>query len=334
MALKAYLQDGRVLCSSCSSPLGPGDSTCSECKETLEGDFKAIVCPSCDILLSNETSKCYNCGLKFKAISRKPESPEDEAFLWRLLKWSEEDSVKDEAAVIKPTIETEKIERFEKEEAKAEKEESIQGLVEAFKIIIGAWRKRWESDQPMSSENMKSLVNEEISTLDQLEKMVEKVEGLFNELLEKHKAEMHEKEGIFTTKPEQPSAELENIKKDLEIQLESMKSLKRELEEKEAMIKDLQDKQYQLQQENREMVDLKERLGQQDKDSSELAELRERQVQLEKENSELKEIHDEIKDVLKIVDDLLGKLTEEEIERFAKSEDFKRYEALLNKFSI
>jgi len=272
--------------------------------------------------------------LKFKAISRKPESPEDEAFLWRLLKWSEEDSVKDEAPLIKPTIETEKIERFEKEEAKAEKEESIQGLVEAFKIIIGAWRKRWEDDEPMTSESMKSLVNEEISTLDQLEKMVEKVEGLFNELLEKHKAEMREKEGIFTTKAEQPSAELENIKKDLETQLESMKSLKRELEEKEAMIKELQDKQYQLQQENRELVDLKERSVQQDKDSRELAELRERQEKLEKENSELKEIHDEIKDVLKIVDDLLGKLTEEEIERFAKSEDFKRYEALLNKFSI
>jgi hypothetical protein len=48
----------------------------------------------------------------------------------------------------------------------------------------------------------------------------------------------------------------------------------------------------------------------------------------------LKKFHDEVKVILMVIDDLLGKLPEEEIEGFAKSEEYKRYEAILNKLSI
>jgi hypothetical protein len=285
MAKKALLKDGNVLCSLCSYPVESDAKACSNCNEPLDGDFEAITCPDCMIILANGTHKCYNCGLKFKVVSRTKAKPEDsrekEEFLGRLLSWTEDDGKRDIAPgvqqPIRPTIEKEEIERFQEQEAKAESEESIEGLAEAFKAIIDERKERWSTVKFQSLESFKRLRREERESLDQLEILADKIETVMRKVFEKG----------------QPSNSKGDSGGDLELQRQLIEKLETELNAN-----------------------------------------RERMEKIEKEHAELKGLQDEIKDVMKVIDDLLGKLPEDEIESFAKSKDYEQYEKILKKLSL
>jgi hypothetical protein len=55
---------------------------------------------------------------------------------------------------------------------------------------------------------------------------------------------------------------------------------------------------------------------------------------LEGEIGDMRGAEAHVREVLKEVDDLLGKLPEEEIRRFARSEAFKRYEKLMERLDL
>jgi hypothetical protein len=287
MAKKALLKDGKVLCSLCSNPVESDADACEHCSEPLEGDFDAIICPDCEIILANGTHKCYNCGLKFKVVSRRATKLDDsqeqerEEFLGRLLNWTEDDGKRDRNPAAKkpmmPTIEKEKIERFQEQEAKVEREESTEGLAEDFKTIIGERKKRWDTAKFEGLNSFKKLRTEEKESLEQLEVLADKIEGVLKDALEKN----------------QNSNTNDDSGGDLEIQRQLIENLETELKES----KDKIDKML-------------------------------------KDGAELKELLGDIKRVLTVIDDLLGKLPEDEIERFAKSKDYEKYERILKKLSL
>ena len=55
---------------------------------------------------------------------------------------------------------------------------------------------------------------------------------------------------------------------------------------------------------------------------------------LDREMTDLRGAEAEVRDVLRVLDELLGKLSDEEIERFARSDAFRRYERLLERVGV
>ena len=55
---------------------------------------------------------------------------------------------------------------------------------------------------------------------------------------------------------------------------------------------------------------------------------------IENEKKKVDLVNKDVKKILSVMDDLLGKLSEEEIEKFAKSKDFGLYQKILTKFDI
>ena len=309
MAKKALLKDGRALCSACARPVKPDEKACSHCKEALEGDFEALLCPDCKILLANGTSKCYNCGLKFKTMVKKREpverAKEDEAFLWRLLNWSEEEIRKGGSGptkVMVPVIENGEIERYQKEEAKAEKIESAQALVDAFNTIISARRAQFKSGLKNDGGNVEVFRKEALEFLMVLEDLTAKVELLFNDLMEKHHLDILEREAEFRLNLEKSKKTIEDFERDIRVQQEHVQTLKAQLQESGIKIKKLE-----MDAENG------------GKGPGPAAD---------------KEFVEQLKKIFKVIDDLLGKLPDKEVEEFAKSPDFKVYEKVLEKLSI
>jgi chromosome segregation ATPase len=435
MAQKATLQDGRVLCSKCSSPIKVDDTICSRCEEPLEGTIEAFPCPICNILLSRGIHKCHKCGLNFKPIYKKEGESHEEAFLGRLLRWEEFDNIKDTNVIIRPTIQKEEIERFEKKEAQAEKEESIQGLAESIKAVIAERRMRWTSADLVSLEDFSSLRNEERVSLEKLDDLAGKFDTLFKEICEKHKSEITERDEKIKAAEEAPKneesdkikaqlvvleKEKEDLSKSVEMYREKVDILEKKLDMKEKDLQETKDKKLRLEELNneesdkikiriveleeekesmsnsvemyREKVDiLEEKLGRKEKDLQEtrdekrqleelkneesdkikarladmekekeeltnsvemyrekveildeklsmkekdLQETTDKKLRLEALNDELTELHKKVKDILAMIDELLGKLPDDEIKRFAQSEDYKRYAEVLDKYSI
>jgi len=66
----------------------------------------------------------------------------------------------------------------------------------------------------------------------------------------------------------------------------------------------------------------------------EIEKILEEKAGLEREREELKKLDEETRKVLKIMDDLLEKLPDKEIRKFAESEDFKLYEKVLSKYNL
>ncbi len=75
---------------------------------------------------------------------------------------------------------------------------------------------------------------------------------------------------------------------------------------------------------NRKMAELEE----------EIKKTAEEREKLKAANKEVSKVRNDVKKILKILDDLLEKLPEQEIKRFADSEDFKLYEKVLDNFEM
>ena len=88
MAKRGHTQDGKVVCSDCSSVIDKTATKCEHCAAPLTEDFECLICPYCGSVLNSGVGHCTNCGLRFKpeekAVVR---SKEDEEFLSRLLEW-------------------------------------------------------------------------------------------------------------------------------------------------------------------------------------------------------------------------------------------------------
>ena len=55
---------------------------------------------------------------------------------------------------------------------------------------------------------------------------------------------------------------------------------------------------------------------------------------IEKEKKKIDLVNRDVKEVLRVMDNLLEKLPEEEIEKFAKSKEFHKYERVLTRFDV
>lgn len=88
MAKRGHTQDGKVVCSDCSSVIEKTASKCEHCAAPLTEDFDCLICPYCGSVLNTGVSHCTNCGLRFKPEEKTVvRSKEDEEFLSRLLEW-------------------------------------------------------------------------------------------------------------------------------------------------------------------------------------------------------------------------------------------------------
>ena len=321
MALKATFQDGRVLCSTCSSPINPDENVCGGCGETLQGDFEAFICPSCNLVVPSASDQCYNCGLRLKSGGENNGSLNNKGFLKRLLTWNEKSKVV-RKKVVTPTIQKAEIERHVKEEAKAEKEESIKGLVDTFKAVINTRKRKLRGIHYMSTEELRRTKEEERRSLRQFGDLVEKVEGLFKDVWDKHNIELHDKD----EKAKKAAEEMTNEKEEeLKVQLEEL------MKEKETFKNGLE---KQMERMNSLSNELEEKGNEIEEKENEIEDITVKKEHLEEANDKLTDLHGEIKDMLKVLDDLLGRLSENEIELFARSEDYRRYEMLLKKFAI
>ena len=109
MAKRGRTKEGNVICSECGSIIQEDAATCEHCAEPLDGDFDAMACPYCGLVLAASETHCSTCGLRFKTeTSSVIQSQEDEEFLSRLLDWGRKLETKEKATVEEDEHETEK----------------------------------------------------------------------------------------------------------------------------------------------------------------------------------------------------------------------------------
>jgi DNA repair exonuclease SbcCD ATPase subunit len=303
MALRAHVKDGKVVCSSCATPLSAESASCTQCGESLEGDLDAMVCPYCAAVLKRYSNECSQCGLRFRAV-KKPvveKGTEDEEFLKRLLEWgkkmkatdeeTDEDVAEKEQAhtVLKTIIGTreptplqkETLQEIEKtaEEKKAfeVREESILSISEPLEAAL---RARHASIH--EAENELVEISKELDELNSRQdpKAMAKRERL------EHKRELLETEKKEIQRLEDRLNEIDETYKKL------LADHKRELDEKEANLKgrldafkqemERRDDEKRRMEKKEAMLQIKEREA-----SATLERLRERERALEAREAEL-----------------------------------------------
>jgi len=74
MAFKAYLPDGRIVCSSCKSEVKEKDRRCEICLSLLEVEKEGMECPYCGKIVERTSLLCEYCG-KVLREEKKERSP-------------------------------------------------------------------------------------------------------------------------------------------------------------------------------------------------------------------------------------------------------------------
>ncbi|MEM3396115.1 MAG: zinc ribbon domain-containing protein [Thermoplasmata archaeon] len=371
MVFKAYLPDGRIVCSSCKSEVKQKDNRCEVCLSLLEVEKEGIECPYCGKVVDRYATICEYCGKVLRETRTKDSTAVDEEFLLKLLdlgkkveKETPEDIeertkalevIKAVAGVVDETTQhAEKVEKPRDTKLEVEKELEKEQEVEVKSIVIpDELRKQFskilETDIAKLKEKIDtlpqgtlkdalatfietissvaetkiggqiekdkflveivSLLNENIecinSVIDQyldFTKMQTAMEETISKATQTSGGKISKKDWLAAQK--QVQAELFKVKKELDEETE--KRVKKATKKAEEEIEKLK---------------------------SQIAELTTENEKLKKMAVTDEEI-EELRTMLKTLDDLLGELPDNKIEEFAKSEKFKLYEKILDKYKV
>ena len=249
-----------------------------------------------------------------------------------------------------------RIKKLEKDKEDLENiENGIKTIENVFKQLMSAHEKELAEKEAELERRLKEF-RKEMERRQKEKLALKKKEADLNRRekeLEKRVAEIAERELKLAQREEELKEELESLKKDSQT-LHSIAAAEEKVEEsgeafteeeKEKWLEEqrkLQAEIFQLRNEGvpEELPDgdygglekaLKEKIGSLEE---ELVRIQDDRELMKERLDQAEEVEAEIKRILKVLDDLLENLPEEIIEKFAKSEDFKLYEKILDRYGI
>ncbi len=357
MALKVHLPTGDFVCPKCGANVQEKDDKCPKCGIAFEGVKQGKKCPSCNTINDIDAVICMACGHSFGEQKKPKASKSDEEFLQKLLTWSrslaeqEAEDYQEEAEMVVDVFKKVtgiNIEDIGAEEGREGWEKKIKRILRFIDSLVEILEDEKEGLQKKLGSVRKQATKDELrGEIDVLEKEIKGLKRASDDLLDIEKTVrnmLRSKEDEKIEKERELRKEIANIRKG---------SIKRE-EELRAHINQL----------NEEIKGLKEKIGRESGAKTLVEDWLNLEKRLEKELESLNkkdreekigefiyEVENEMKTVLTairvrieeenelrrmlgVLDDLLGALPDEVIEKFAKSEDFKLYERILDRYHV
>src|SRR6266480_3456811 len=349
MAQRALTPGNAAYCSECGAETQPDAQACARCEQPFTGSMQAVFCPICNSINPVEAAECVNCNAKFPEpgtigtsapLSPADGSPEEE-YLRRILQLSRE-----KAKARGAEGGTEPASFLESGGSDGDMEESLWKLAEPFDRMLERRKRRLEQ--------MDALIDRARGRIKGLESSTNPLEIRERDELKRQIEELLlEKEDIL--KLEEGLVNMENTYRNiLRLQREELLRDKgRLLDERHHALSgaevDLERKRWELEQKaSGGRPATKEESTITVRSDSEIGELKSRMVQLEEQmerlmdernklveqQKELLRLRDELKVVMKDVDDLLGDLPPDKIRTFAKSKKFALYEKILERLEL
>src|SRR5437773_405650 len=321
MAQRALTPSNAAYCSECGAETKLDAAQCSRCDQPFEGTIQAVFCPICNSINPAEATECRNCKAKFPEpgsigtaapLAPGGGTPEEE-YLRRILQLSREKAkVRDAEPPSNADLPegSEPASFLESGGREGEMEESLWKLAEPFDRMLVRRKRRLEQMDSLIDrargriKGLEASQNPlEIRERDELKRQIEEL------LLEKEDI-LRLEEGLATM--EKTYRNILRLQQDeLKARETSLRSridaFRRELESREKAFGQLEESMERL-------VEEKNKLVEQQKD--------------------LLALKDELKVVMKDVDELLGDLPADKIEGFAKSKKFALYEKILDSLEL
>ena len=313
MAVKVHLKTGEFICSSCGAEVDKGSEKCPECGEDFEGEIEER-----DIFL----------------LPTGDEDKDETSEVVRIFRMVAGSNVLDGNYI-------EKIKRDIEE---------IDAPSRFLKIlsILGYYAKKYEElntkFEDMLARMKKEKKDEILNDLDVLSDMetqrreildrIREIQNYYGEFLEKYSRILKKKESLLKGRIDEFQKEVERRKIQAKMLVEKEKELlerEHKLREREKTIEtELQEIVEKGKNIEKGEISKEEWMEQQRKIQEKLYQLREEAVK----KSVVSEKEKLTKDVLKILDDLLGKLPDEVIEEFARSKDFELYKKVMEMYGL
>ncbi|MCX8173074.1 MAG: hypothetical protein N3F63_00475 [Thermoplasmata archaeon] len=377
MVFKAYLPDGRIVCSSCKSEVKQKDNRCEVCLSLLEVEKEGMECPYCAKIVDRYATICEYCGKVLRESKPKETAGLDEEFLLKLLdlgkkveKESPEDVeerakalevIKAVAGVVDETAESAKKEektpsKIPEIEKKPEvgKAPAREHEVETKTILVpDELRTRFsrflETDIVQLKEKVDALpegtLKDALATF--IDTIASVAETKLGGKIEKDKL-LEEIASLLTENLECINSVVDQYVNFIKMQNAMEETMAKAAQTQGGKIskKDWLAAQKQVQ---AELFKVKKELDEETekrvkkatkKAEEEIEKLKSQLTELTKENERLRqtgvsaEETEELRLLLKTLDDLLGELPDDKIEEFAKSDKFKLYEKVLDKYKV
>jgi len=381
MAYKAYLPDGRIVCSSCKSEVKETDNRCEICLSLLEVSKEAMECPYCQKIIDRYATICEYCGKVVRVEKPKEKSDVDEEFLLKLLdlgkkveketpedlqertkalevikavagvmteKPAEEKSQQSPADKVEgeANVEGEKMEALTKE---PEIEKRVETLITIPENIREDARELLASQMPELKKKIESIPSTE-PVYEAIRKFLEQISVSLEQklggkiekdlLFENWLSLIKENLACVTTILEQYHS-FYTMQNAVQESLSKTAQSSGKISKKEwlAAQKQVQAELFKVKKELDEETERRIKKATK-KAEEEIEKLRARIDELTAENEKLKasgmaqEEREELRKMLKTLDDLLGDLPDEKISEFAKSEMFKLYEKIMDRYKV
>src|SRR6266568_3849288 len=371
MAQRALTPGNAAYCSECGAETLPDAAACARCGKAFEGSIEAVLCPICNSINPAGSTECVNCNARFPepgsltAVRTSAEpaasSPEEE-YLRRILQLSRERAKARGApsATAEARRETGIVAESEADlRAGGVLDESLWKLAEPFDRMLDRRKRRLEQMdalierargriQSLESSTDPKDVGERENLKGQIEDLLLQKEDILK--LKEGESDVLRREGEFRTLV----GRLHEKELELEKREELLRDKTRLLDERHHALSqaevDIERRRWELEQRlssakpgrpapptvtvkppDLEMTELKGRVVQLEDQMERVMEERNRLVQ---ETQELTGLRDELKVVIKDLDELLGELPADKIKDFAKSEKFALYERILERLQL
>jgi chromosome segregation ATPase len=358
MALKVHLTSGEFVCPKCGATVKESDAKCPKCGTVFEGVKQGKKCPECGTINDIDAVICSACGYTFKEENKKKSSQKtDEEFLQKLLTWGktlsdqEDEDYQEEAEMVVNVFKKVagiNLDNLETEEEGEDWEKRIKRVIRFLNsvkdIVIeerGMLEKKLKSARKQST---KDELKEQIEVLDKEIKGIERSLADLEDTIKSVTSAIKSEEDKSIEKERMLRREIANIKKG---SMKREEDLRTHINELNAEINELRKR---IGESSNAQMMLEDWLAMEKRLEEELAKLEEKEkdekasefiYQMEKEMQTLLnavkmriEEENELRRILKVLDDLLENLPDKLIEDFARSEDFKLYERILDRYHV
>ena len=354
MSLKVHLPTGDFVCPKCGAIVKESDKKCPKCGEPFEGVREGKRCPNCGTINDIDAAICASCGYSFEKAATFERS--DEEFLQKLLNWSktlaekENEEYQEEAEQVVNVFK--KVTGLSLENAETEGEvdwkRKIQRNREFLKSMMelleeeksGIERK---ADNSRKKETKRALeeeadaIGQEIKGLRRAYEDLEDIEKWFDGQIERLENEGIEKERelrkeIAKVRKESISRE-EELRNHINEQNAEIEQLRKRLAES-AGAESLLNGWISLESRIEEELKGLEAKEKDEKISDYIFETeKEMKTILDAIRMRAQE-EEELKRLLKVLDDLFDALPDRIVKKFAESEDFGLYERILDRYHV
>ena len=354
MALRAVTPGRVAYCSDCSTEVPPGAPTCPKCRRPFLGEVEALLCTRCSFFAPRSARECVNCGAKLLGVSDEPtragvrEKLPEPARLWS----AGSDPVQRvppaptrrldamDAVLARARNRTHVLESSESPIEAREREElrrHIEELLREREDVLKAGRSAPLGPPPVSGNEPRSEPLRDRGTgsgtrVEDLERELE--------LGERERRQVELREHEVDRREDEFRRILENLRQrevEVEVEQDRLRRIITRVGQREAELRQRLAAigpgltQITIEEPDQAVSEMRVRIADLEEQSERLIDERNRLAARLTESDAHKE---EIRDVLRVIDELLGKLPDAHIRAFARSTMFSAYERVLDRYGV